>query len=265
MKKLITHINPHLDDIAAIWLFQRFHPDFSNADLKFISQTELKETTESNEDEVYLGVGRGQFDEHKGDLEDCAASLVAKYLKAEGFYPTENIEASALDELVEWVRLDDLGRGNENSFSVPAFIRPYDSTYETSLEATELGKKILDRILIVLIQKHLSLKDWEVRQEFQTTLGKFVAINSRFINRAFCKQQPGDIFLMMNPKDGSVQYYSDRLDLEQIYNRLKELDPEADWFLHQSHHMVICGSGSAPDSKKTTLSFDDLVEVVKSI
>ena len=50
-----------------------------------------------------------------------------------------------------------------------------------------------------------------------------------------------------------------------IDEKLKKMDPEADWFLHQSHHMVLCGSSSAPDSKPTKLSFEQLIEAVKSI
>lgn len=263
MKTLITHINPHLDDIAAIWLFSRFSPDFKDAQIRFISQTDLKETTESDGETIYLGVGRGKFDEHKGDLEDCAASLVAKFLKEVSLYPKSETEALALDELVEWVRLDDLGRLNGDSFSVPAFIRPFESTPETSLSATELGEQILDRIYQVLIKKHLSLKDWESRKEFDTTMGKLVVIESENVSRAFCKGKEGDIFLMINPKDGSVQYYSDKLDLGSIYEKAKELDSEADWFLHQSHHMVICGAGSAPNSKKTKLSKEELIKIVE--
>ena len=50
MKKLITHINPHLDDISAIWLFKRFYPEFLDAEIEFIGASRdaaLKDQTES--------------------------------------------------------------------------------------------------------------------------------------------------------------------------------------------------------------------------
>ena len=68
---------------------------------------------------------------------------------------------------------------------------------------------------------------------------------------------------MYDPKYKSVQFFSNDLDLKEIYTKVKELDPVASWFLHQSHHMVICGSSSAPDSKPTKLSFEELIEAVK--
>ena len=64
-----------------------------------------------------------------------------------------------------------------------------------------------------------------------------------------------------------VQFFtpSHDLDLSPIYEKVKELDPEADWFLHQSHHMVLCGSSAAPDARPTKLTFEELIEVAKSL
>ncbi len=270
MKTLITHINPHLDDIGAIWLFRKFLPDFKDATLEFISASKKETGVDKDPDRIYLGVGRGQFDEHKGDLEDSAASLVGKYLKQNGYYPQDETKRTALEELIDWIRLEDLGRmpyDQYGDFSVPAFIRPNDNLAESSKKATELGEEILDRILQVLTCKHQALKDWEKKAVIQTGLGRLIAITSKFVTRAFCKSYHGeaDLFLMVDPKENSVQYYSDQFDLEPIYKKVKSLDPAADWFLHQSHHMVICGGGSAPDSKRTKLSFKQLIEAVKSL
>lgn len=270
MKKLITHINPHLDDIAAIWLVQRFYPGFKEAQVEFISAGAGKEGLADDEDTLYIGVGRGRFDEHKGNLEDCATSLVWKYLKAQKLAPQDEIEVLALEELVNWVTLGDLGKlGREKygDFSLPAFIRPTDNSPQTSFRAIELGGEILEMILVVLKRKQRSTKDWEGKIEFKSKFGKTYAVQSAFVNRAFCNSQDGDLYLMYEPGGRSVQYYTPKydLDLEPIYKKLIQVDPTATWYLHQSHHMVICGSGSAPDAKQTKLSFEQLIEVVKSI
>lgn len=269
-KTLVTHINPHLDDIAAIWLFKKFHPEFKEAEVEFISQSQTNQVVETeSEDKIYIGVGRGKFDEHKGDLEDCATSLVWKEIKKMGLAPKDEIELLALDSLVEWVRLVDLGLSPDefNSFSVPAFIRPVGGGSENgSLKAVDLGADILDRILEVLKREQQSKKDWLGRIEFESRFGKSVAVKSQTINRAFCKNQGGDLFLMFDPKYSGVQFFtpSQEKDLEPIYKKLEELEPEL-WYLHQSHHMLICGSGSAPDAKPTNLSFEELIEIAKSI
>lgn len=270
MKTLVTHINPHLDDICAIWLFKKFNKEFSDASLEFIPASKDAAKTEENEDRIFLGTGGGQFDEHKGDLEDCATSLVWKYLLKENLVPEDIVEKRALDELVEWSRLIDLGRLPETEygdFNVQAFIRPKDSTQEGSAKATELGSEILDRILEVLKNKQQSIKDWEERVEFDSKFGKSFAVISETINRPFCKAMGGNLFLMLDPKHGGVQYFTPDFDkdLKPIYEEVIKLDPEADWFLHQSHHMVLCGAGSKPDVQKTKLSFEQLIKVVKSL
>lgn len=265
MKTLITHINPHLDDIAAIWLYKKYHPDFKDAKIEFISASDGNKESEESEDKVFLGVGRGKFDEHKGDLEDCAASLVWKNLKENNFAPKDQTTLNALEDLVEWVRLDDLGKSKPDEFGVSAWIRPKYSDDTSSQKAVELGKEILDRILEVLKRKHQAKIEWESHIEFDSKFGKAYAIKGKAVDREFCKNIGGNFFLMVDPENNSVQYFtpSFEIDLKPIYDKVKELDPEADWFLHQSHHMVICGSSSAPNSKTTKLSFEQLIEAAK--
>ena len=269
MKTLVTHINPHLDDIAAIWLFKKFHPDFKDAKIEFISASR-DAAKEESEDKIFLGTGGGKFDEHKEGLDTCATSLVFEYLKKEKYLPEDEISQKALEKLIEWNRLIDTGKAPESQFdefSIQAFIRTKDGSHKTSNKSVELGVEILERILAVLKRKQQSLKDWGGRQEFSTKFGRSFAVVSETINREFCREQGGDLFLMYNPKHESVQFFtpSFEIDLKPIYGKLKALDPEASWFLHQSHHMVICGSASAPDSKPTKLSFEQLVTIIKSI
>lgn len=267
-KTLVTHINPHLDDILAIWLFKKYHSDFADANLEFISASRDRTAKDETGEKVFLGTGGGQFDEHKEGLETCAGSLVFEYLKENRLLPEDEISTKALERLVEWNKRIDLGKAGPsevNEFSVQAFIRPLDGKVESSKKAVELGEQILDRILEVLKKREQSLEDWKKAVGFESKFGKSYAVISETVDRAFCKQLGGDLFLMLDPRYKSVQFYSDSADLEPIYKKVKELDPEASWFLHQSHHMVICGSGSAPDSTPTKLKLEQLIEVAKSI
>ncbi len=270
MKILVTHINPHLDDIAAIWLFKKFHPDFKDAKIEYISASRDQAIKEESEDKIFLGTGGGQFDEHKEGLVTCAGTLVYEFLKKNNYIPEDEVLRNALGRLTEWNQLIDTGQAPDSQFdefSIQSFIRCKDSTCENSQSSLDLGIQILDRILSVLKRKEQSFKDWTSRVEFQTKFGKSYAIVSETINREFCREQGGELFLMYHPKNQSVQFFtpSSSIDLKPIYDKVKSLDPEASWFLHQSHHMVICGSSSAPDSKPTKLSFEQLIETVKGI
>lgn len=264
MKTLVTHINPHLDDICGIWLFKKFHPEFKDAQVEFISASHKAD--KDSEDKIFVGTGGSRFDEHKEGLDTCSGSLVYEYLKEQKYIPGGLIE-KALEKLISWNRLIDTGRApisQFDEFSVQSFIRTKDNSEKNSLRSVELGSEILDRILRVLKRKEQSLLDWDKRIEFESEFGKSYAVISETINREFCREIDGDLFLMVDLKYKAVQFFAPELDLTEIYNKVKRIDPEADWFLHQSHHMVICGSSSAPDSKPTKLAFAELVEVVKS-
>ncbi len=264
MKTLVTHINPHLDDICGIWLLKKFNPEFKVAKVEFISASHKGE--KETEDRIFVGTGGGKFDEHKEGLDSCAGTLVYESLEKEGLIP-EGSTKQALEKLINWNFLIDTGRGSDtqfNEFSVQSFIRTKDNSSETSLKSVGLGEEILDRILEVLKRKEQSIIDWEKAVEFETRLGKGFAVISQTVDREFCREQGGDLYLMYDPKYKSVQFFSPKVDIEAIYNKVKQLDSEADWFLHQSHHMVICGSSSAPESKSTKLSFEELVEAAKN-
>lgn len=267
MKTLVTHINPHLDDICSIWLFKKYHPDFKDAKVEFISASHNKADQESG-DKIFVGTGGGRFDEHKEGLDTCAGSLVYESLKEQGLLPKDQQTQQALEKLIKWNLLIDTGKAASyqfDEFSVQSFIRTKDNSPQTSNKSVELGKEILDRVLEVLKRKEQSLIDWGKRKEFETKLGKSYAVVSETIDREFCREQDGKLFLMYDPKFKSVQFFGPDVDLETIYRKVKELDPQASWFLHQSHHMVICGSSSAPESKPTKLSFEQLIEVAKQI
>ncbi len=279
MKTLVTHINPHLDDIFAIWLLKKYDPKYRNFEIDFISASHNSGNLET-ENKIFVGTGGGEFDEHKEGLATCAGSLVYEYLKKENLLPKDELEVKALESMVEWNKQIDMGLApisEYGEFSIQAFIRTKslqaalirskDSKKDSSLDDVSLGRKILNRVLVVQIRTQESLKDWEGRVEFETKFGKSIAVKSNTIDRPFCKRMGGDLFLLVSPQHNGIQFFtpSHEIDLSAIYEKVKELDPGADWFLHQSHHMVLCGSGSAPDSKKTSLSFDKLIEVAKSI
>lgn len=268
MKTLVTHINPHLDDLLAIWLFRKFNPQFKDASVEFISASRDAASQDESEDKIYIGTGGGKFDEHKEGLQTCAGSLVYEFLKDKNLITKD--EQQALEKLIQWNLLIDTGKASSSEFdefSIQSFIRTKDNSPETSNQSVVLGEEILNRILEILKQRVQSEKDWQNRIEFESKFGKGYAVTSETINREFCRDKDGDLYLMFDPKYNSVQFFTPRddRDLEPIYNKLKDIDPDASWFLHQSHKMVICGSSSAPDSNPTKLTLDQLLETVKQI
>ncbi len=117
------------------------------------------------------------------------------------------------------------------------------------------------------MKKEQSKIDYQDSVEFESIFGKGIAVQSETIDREFARTQEGDLFIIVGPKNKSVQYFtpSFEIDLEPIYHKLKQADSDADWFLHQSHHMILCGASSAPQFTPTKLSFEQLIEAAKAI
>lgn len=279
MKILVTHINPHLDDIAAIWLFKKFHPEYNNAEIKFISAS-IKGSTldgnpvDTNPDILHFGVGRGKYDEHKGDIGQCSTTLVWMEIVEQGLAPKDEIAKQAYADLAEWNRLIDTAQLPQmpyDEFTVPSFIRPLSGNPADSLEAQHLGEKILDRILLVLINKNKVKKDWENKIEFESKWGKALAVESDAATRALLRSMAQEenldysIFLMTRPKAKSAEYFTDKteVDLTELDAKIRQLDPAASWYLHHSKKMLLCGAKAAPDGVSTKLSLNDLIEAVK--
>ena len=92
---IITHPNPHLDEIVAIWLLTEYgedlYPGISQAAIAFWNDVYERWNKQASEEQwlgqgfLLIGIGNGQFDEHAGNGNDqkngdCAATLVAKHL-----------------------------------------------------------------------------------------------------------------------------------------------------------------------------------------
>jgi hypothetical protein len=51
--------------------------------------------------------------------------------------------------------------------------------------------------------------------------------------------------------------------LSQVLRDLKRIDPDADWYLHPSKRLLVCGTPKAPPRKPSRLSLDELVGVLR--
>ena len=271
MRTLVTHINPHLDDIAAIWLFKRFHPEFENAKIEFISAEKGAGGLKESKDLIYFGVGKGRFDEHKGDIGDCATSLVWKEIKKEGLVQFTSFEQAAYEDLVRWNLLIDTARMPRfefSAFGVDSFIRSHKNSSEDSLATLKLGEQILVRILPVLIRRQMALVDWKKRVAFKTKWGKGVGLESDSFFQDLAYGNGFVVVINKAPKrgfSGITALATSDTDLTPVFLKLKDLEPKAGWFLHHAKKMVLCGAPSAPDAVKSKLTLKELIEVVKSI
>jgi hypothetical protein len=95
---IVTHKNPHLDDIFAVWLLKKFggdkFPNIKRARVEFVGGLSRDFSSEKYPTRLFVGIGNGQFDEHPNPLKkierkegECTSTLVAKHLGLNKFKP----------------------------------------------------------------------------------------------------------------------------------------------------------------------------------
>ncbi|MEA3249664.1 MAG: hypothetical protein U9Q03_04910 [Patescibacteria group bacterium] len=270
MKTILTHHRPHLDDVCAMWLLKRFLPDYQNAGIDFANAGPVEGgADEADPNKTYVGVGRGKFDEHKGDHGECSASLVLAYVREKA--SLEGNITKALGRVVDWVLLEDTGKLamiEYRDFSVSAVLRgEYDRAGKDSHAVASIGFAILDALLHTQFNLIRLEKDWEKRIEFESMVGLAVAIETSAHDAdVFAYRKGFNLVVTMNV---AHSYHSIRasvesgIDLTPINDELKRREPDAGWFFHHSKQMLICGGDLAPNVMPSRLSMDQLIDVTK--
>ena len=279
-KVLITHVLPHLDDVAAFWLYRKFVPGFDKARIEFVPKTnpetlidKVKADTDPNY--VYVGVGEGKYDEHKGDLNDCSTSLVFKELVAEELIGVGNeVELLAVEHLVNYVTLVDLGklRGSKHEeFAMGAICHAaypeVDDKFEKSKKIAKLAFTMLDAVYEECIEIAKVKRDWKKGYEFDSKWGKGFAIETSASGvDSYGYQQGYALMVFINPKNGSRQIKATTTsgaDLTHAHEWLKKHDKEADWYLHHSTRLLLCKRTYDESIRLSHLSLEKLVDLVK--
>lgn len=269
MKKLVTHIRPHLDDICALWLLKRLLPDAKDAEIAFVPTNERGGDVADGAEVLYVGVGRGMFDEHKGDIGQCATSLVFAFLKEKAVVP--EADARAYAKIVEWVLLEDTGRLNvmaNRSFSIPAVIEGhFDRVNRDSTDVTALTFTILDDLFVMQKNAVVVEDAWATRVEFDSRFGRAAAVaaNARQLD-SYAYSHGVPLVLIV---DSDLTYHTFRadaasdIDLTPVWEKLKEVDPGASWYFHHSKKMLICGGDHAPYAVPSKLTLEGMIALVK--
>lgn len=259
----------------AIWLIRHYFAGFSRAQVKFISAENGgadKIIPDQDPKALYIGVGRGKFDEHRGLTANCASSLVWRDIKRnQKIENRSQLEIKAVDRLVEYVLREDTGKlveMTDRTFSVQNILWGYyDNHQKSSEKMIEFGQTIIDS----LFSQQLTLADleqaWKKKKIFQTKWGKAVALEADEKGLSGLAFQKGyELIIGINPKNGYHGFRAKaqgKVDLSAIYEKIKSLEPEADWFLHQSKKLLLCGGDVAPKARKSKLKLEEMIELIK--
>jgi len=76
------------------------------------------------------------------------------------------------------------------------------------------------------------------------------------------------IAVRKDPKKGYLRVKAlpkEAIDLTGVYNEFKKQEPDATWFLHASHHMVLNGSSKNPDMRPTKKTLQQIIDVIVAV
>lgn len=274
MKTIVAHFGPDCDAITSIWLVKMFFPGWEEAAIAFVPAggTLGGNPPDANPEILHVDTGFGKFDHHQTNADTCASQLVYEEIKK-----TRGAD-SALERLVGIINDIDHFRevfypnptadfwdlGLESEIDGWRLIYPDDP-----LKVVDLGMNALDGIYKTFQNKVWAEKELKEKGiEFETTWGKGLAIETTNDEVIHMAQKMGfTIAVRKDPKKGYLRIKAlpkDSIDLEKLYETLKEQEPDATWFLHASHHMILNGSSKNPDMKPSKRSLKEIIEVIKS-
>ena len=277
-KIIVTHIFPDLDAICSIWLLQRFEADLKQAKIEFVpaGKTYQDQTVDSDPTVIHVDTGLGRFDHHQTNERICAAKLVFNYLKSEKKISLKY--QSALKRLIEIViqadQFEDFFWEDPANDRYEFFLQYLLDNLKLSgnLNDTELvyqGMALLDGVLFGLKQKIQSEEEIKKGIEFETKWGKSLAVETQMMFDLKLAHKMGfRLVVRKEPETGFVAIKSQpkkELDLTAAYAALKTADPQADWFFHQSKHIISNGSRHNPQVKPSKLSLEEIKGVLTNL
>lgn len=276
MRYLVTHVKPHLDDICGIWLLRTYLPGFSKAAIRFIPIDEKGGKTwdgrkvDSNPSVIHVGVARGKFDEHRGIKNASATTLVWKYLKRKGFAPGNRPDdhRDALERIVDYVYAEDTGRLKglpHRNVTLPVLL----SGFHDSLRRTRIGFLLLQSLLHIETNALTLEDDWKRRIEFRTPWGRGVALETAAAGSDDFSYRNGFVLVVTrNPKTGDRGIRAameSGANLRELARKIREREPLAQWYLHHSGKLLLCGDAVAPRVRRSKLALNELVALIKSL
>jgi len=275
MKTIVTHLGPDLDAITSVWLLKTFFPDLEEASVAFVpAGTTLNGMdVDSDPEIIHVDTGFGRFDHHQTDANICAATLVYDEIKETH---GENV---ALERLVKVVNDGD-------HFQQVFYPNPVADYWEFELGSIISGWRLLygdDNMRILScgmdaldsVYKSFQNKVWAEKElkekgtEFTSKWGLGMGVETTNDDVIHLGQKNG--YQVMIRKDAKKQYVRIKslplktIDLTPVYEKLKEKDSNATWFLHASKHMILNGSTKNPNMRPSSLTLPEIIAIVTSI
>ncbi len=219
---------------------------------------------DADSDKLYIGVGRGLFDEHRGVQDECAAGLVWAAFRDQ--MSLDEATRDAVIRIVDWVRLEDTGRTKgeaHHAFSIPSILGGFAALGNDDTHLVKFGGQLLDSVLVGQIDLSSLLLDWKNRREFDTPYGR-TALVVTHAERAddYGYEQGFDVVISMSPDNKRLAIKArpeNPVKFDVAMDKLRAADPDAGWFYHHSGHMILVGGTHGQGAAPTRLTPEEII------
>lgn len=262
---LVTHLNPDLDACMAVWLLKRFVFPKEDYIIEFVTMGEklpLSKVSEGDE-VIYIDTSGAKYNHHDTDEYVCATSLVMEDLSLE--------KDLAIRRMVEYILAADHGKildVDVNDFDLINTLEGLNELHPNHPEfVVDIVLSCLDGIYISLKQLIEAEKELGKITLFEAKWGKGAGIVSANPKIRYLAHRAGfKVFIYVDPVHGYSGFTAPGIsdvDFSDVFKKLKNMEPGADWFLHSSKQLLLCGSGKAPNRKLSSLSLGQMIDLIK--
>ncbi len=275
-KIIVTHKWPDFDAVAAVWLVKRYLPGFKTAEIKFVSAgcTFENKPPDSDPNVVHVDTGKGRFDHHQNQGETSAAEKVFQHLKKNNLLPKRDIKP--LERIVKLVNFFDnfkevtLENPTDDIYDllIPQIIEGLNLYLQNSQEVVNISLNFMEALLLVMKNKIKAEEEVKKGLVFKTCWGKaFAIVSGNEETVRYALKSGYAVVVRKDPNKGFLRIKASPLstvNLTDVYKILKEKDPSATWFLHESKKMLLNGSAKNPSAKPTKIGINEVVEILKT-
>ena len=289
---IVTHHQPHLDEISAIWLILRFGTEiFPGVESAEIISTksggeELNGTPEKLEEDGFLliGIGGGRFDEHpggksKGVEGKCCFDLV---LEAMGLQ-----DDPSFSQIIRFVRNTDL-KGVSQPFDLASLVKAMNAKYPDPKMVIDWTMKILDAKYdqqVSFLRAKEALEKTATKYEISKGDKTLTLMVGKTDDKEFSKacRANGAAVVIQQWQRGNVMIFTNKskeVKLGTVVGRIRKEEqgfsgkPKGQedlfaegsilgWYYHTEGQMLLNGSIGHSEIPPTKISLERIIDIVR--
>lgn len=258
---IVGHLSPDVDCLCAIWILRRWG-GFDDATLRFVPSGQTLDgiPADSNPAIIHVDTGRGRFDHHSADDHTLSATELVRRACA----PDEAVLERIAHDVT---RLDHALATGGTAPDICDLIDGFNALYPKTPEAVASAMFANFDAWYASEAKQVRLETAFARRiEFDTPWGFGIAMESDDGGSSRLAYGAGAVLYAYRDGKGNMGIAAKSrtsIDLTQVFHDLKRIDPQADWYLHPSRRLLLCGTPKSPPRVPSSLTLDQLVGVLR--